>query len=115
MKVEHWPQELLTALSPLLDLLADASVTDIMANGFDDIWVKRQRQQGSERAQTRGWRDVENFRVACIRIAAVIGRPLGPQNLMLDARLPGGQRVNIAFPPACDRIALTIRCFGAVR
>lgn len=113
MRIDQWPQELLTALSPLLDLLSDSAVTDIMANGFDDIWVKRQGQKGHHKLTMPGWRNDENFRVACIRIAAVIGRSLGPSNLMLDARLPGGQRVNIALPPACERIALTIRCFGA--
>lgn len=113
MSFGNWNQALLTSLGPLLDLLGDPTVTDIMVNGPDDIWIKESSRSGHHKVASRGWRDIEDLKVACMRISDVIGRPLGPRNLMLDARLPGGERVNIAFPPACERIALTIRKFGA--
>lgn len=113
MDFARWDQALLSSLGPVLELLADDGVTDIMVNGPDEIWIKEARRPGHHKVASGGWRDLEDLKVACRRISDVIGRPLGPRNLMLDARLPGGERVNIAFPPACERIALTIRKFGA--
>lgn len=113
MDSSSWDQGLLTGLGPVLELLSHPLVTDIMANGHDDIWLRLSDRSGHHKWKGAGWKDQEDFKVACLRISDVIGRPLGPKNLLLDARLPGGERVNIAFPPACERIALTIRRFGA--
>jgi len=55
----------------------------------------------------------EDFRLACIRVGEVIGRPVSETSPLCNARLPGGERVNVAVPPACAKIALTIRLFPA--
>jgi pilus assembly protein CpaF len=104
---------LVSALTPLLDLLVDETVTEIEANGFDDVWIKGSRWRGHRRAEGVGWNDQADFEIACIRISDVIGRSLSKRTPLLNARLPGGERVNIAIGPACDRIAVTIRKFPA--
>lgn len=108
-----WPDGLVSALTPLLDLLVDESITEIEANGFDDIWIKSSQWRGHRRAAGVGWHDRADFEIACIRISDVIGRSLSGKTPLLNARLPGGERVNIAIAPACERIALTIRKFPA--
>jgi pilus assembly protein CpaF len=97
----------------LLDLLGDETVTEIEANAFDDVWVKGSRWRGHRKVKGAGWNDRADFEIACIRISDVIGRSLSRRTPLLNARLPGGERVNIAIAPACDRMALTIRKFPA--
>lgn len=109
----NWPDGLLSALTPILELLADERVTEIEANGYDDIWVKGSGWRGHRRAAGVRWHDRADFEIACIRISDVIGRALSKRTPLLNARLPGGERVNIAIAPACDRIAMTIRKFPA--
>jgi pilus assembly protein CpaF len=108
-----WPDGLVAALNPILDLLADERVTEIEANGHDEIWIKGTAWRGHRRAQDVRWSDRADFEIACIRISDVIGRSLSKRAPLLNARLPGGERVNIAIAPACDRIAMTIRKFPA--
>lgn len=108
-----WPDGLLQALTPLLPLLADDQVTEIEANAFDDVWVKGHGWRGHRRVDGVGWTDPADFLIACIRIGDVIGRRLSNRSPLLNARLPGGERVNIGIPPACERLALTIRKFPA--
>lgn len=108
-----WPDGLISALTPLLDLLLDEGVTEIEANGFDEVWVKGTSWRGHRRAEGVGWHDRPDYEIACIRISDVIGRALSRRTPLLNARLPGGERVNIAISPACERIALTIRKFPA--
>lgn len=108
-----WPDGLISGLTPLLDLLGDETVTEIEANGFDDVWIRGSRWRGHRRANGVGWNDRADFEIACIRISDVIGRSLSRKTPLLNARLPGGERVNIAIAPACERIALTIRKFPA--
>jgi pilus assembly protein CpaF len=110
-----WNSGLLTALAPVLPLLEDDRITEIEANGFDDVWVKSTVWPGHRRMRRSQycWRDGEDFLIACIRISEVIGRQVNERRPLLNARLPGGERVNIVIPPACERIALTIRKFPA--
>ena len=107
-----WNDALRTALYPLLGLLDDPRITEVEANGFDDVWVKGAPWHGHRRTNVR-WNSQEDFRLACIRAGEVIGRQVSETSPLCNARLPGGERVNIAVPPACARIALTIRLFPA--
>jgi pilus assembly protein CpaF len=109
----HWPDGLVSALTPLLELLADDNVTEIEANGYDDVWIKGNAWWGHRRAKDVQWFDRADFEIACVRISDVIGRSVSRRAPLLNARLPGGERVNIAIAPACERIALTIRKFPA--
>ena len=105
-----WSAGLRTALSPLLGLIDDPRITEIEANGFDDVWVKGAQWKGHRKTNV-AWSSQEDFRLACIRAGEVIGRQVSESSPLCNARLPGGERVNIAVPPACARIALTIRLF----
>lgn len=107
-----WSDALRTALFPLLGLIDDVRITEIEANGFDDVWVKGEPWTGHRKTNV-SWASQEDFRLACIRAGEVIGRQVSESSPLCNARLPGGERVNIAVPPACARIALTIRLFPA--
>lgn len=108
-----WGHDLLTALSPVHHLLADDAVTEVEVNAFDQVWVKGPKWRGHHFVEGVGWKDHEDFRIACIRISDVIRRTVSERRPLLNGRLPGGERVNIAIPPACEKIALTIRKFPA--
>src|SRR5262245_52703088 len=109
----HWSSELLTSLAPVLPLLDDATVTEIEANAHNEVWTRSTGFRGHRRAEGIAWKDLEDFKIACVRISDVIGRGVSEKRPLLNARLPGGERVNIAIPPACEKIALTIRKFPA--
>jgi pilus assembly protein CpaF len=109
----EWSPELLTALAPIAHLLRDETITDIAVNACNDVWTKGAGWRGWRREDAPGWDDLDDFRVACIRVSDVIGRPVNERKPLLNARLPGGERVNVVVPPACARIALTIRKFPA--
>jgi len=104
---------LVGALTPILELLVDEGVTEIEANAFDDVWVKGHGWRGHRRVAGVGWSDEADFLLACVRVGEVIGRTLNRRTPLLNGRLPGGERVNVVIPPACERIALTIRKFPA--
>ncbi len=94
-------------LGPLEELLDDPEVTEIMCNGPDTIYVER-----SGRLELTGARFLseKHLRAAIERIVAPLGRHVDELSPMVDARLPGGSRVNAVIPPlALDGPLLTIR------
>jgi pilus assembly protein CpaF len=95
---------------PLDALFADPSVTEVMCNAFDDIWVER----GGivERAQTT-FADADQYRGVIDKIVSAVGRRVDESSPMVDARLPDGSRVNAIVPPiAVHGPCLTIRRFS---
>jgi pilus assembly protein CpaF len=100
-------------LGPLEPLLEDESITDIMVNGPDRVFVE---QRGKLVASNVRFRDVQHLANISQRIAASIGRRIDEASPMVDARLPDGSRVNIVFPPlALDGPCLSIRKFARRR
>ena len=100
-------------LGPLEDLMADPSVTEIMVNGHDTVYVER-----SGRIERTGKRftSESQLRLVIERIIAPLGRRLDESVPMVDARLPDGSRVNaIVEPLSIDGATLTIRRFGTRR
>jgi pilus assembly protein CpaF len=96
---------------PLDPLLQDASVTEIMCNGHDDIWVERGGRL--ERVDV-SFQDQSQYRWVIEKIAGSVGRRIDEGSPMVDARLPDGSRVNAVLPPlALHAPALTIRKFAA--
>jgi len=91
-------------------LLLDDSVSEVMVNGRDQIYVERQGKL--VRAEAAFASDEDLIRV--IReIAAFVGRRIDEESPMVDARLPDGSRVNAIIPPlAIDGPSLTIRKFA---
>ena len=108
---ERWDSALLSALHPVRDLLEDERVTEIEVNGFDDVWVKGEGIRGHQRVEGPAWADLQDFTTACTRISDVIQRRINQERPVLNGRLPGGERVNIVIPPACDKASMTIRKF----
>ena len=97
-------------LGPLEPLLEDETITDIMVNGPDRVFVER---RGKMVLSTAKFRDATHVANVCQRIAAAIGRRIDEASPMVDARLKDGSRVNIVFMPlALDGPYISIRKFA---
>jgi pilus assembly protein CpaF len=100
-------------LGPLEPLLEDDSVTDIMVNGPERVFVER---SGKLVLSGVRFRDAAHVSHVCQRIAGRIGRRIDESSPMVDARLQDGSRVNIVFPPlALDGPYISIRKFSRNR
>ncbi|MCI5073197.1 Flp pilus assembly complex ATPase component TadA [bacterium] len=96
-------------LGPLEDLLADPSVTEIMVNRFDQIYVE---QQGKLQKTKLKFTGDQQLLGVIERIVAPIGRRIDEKTPMVDARLTDGSRVHAIIPPlSIDGPMLTIRKF----
>ena len=97
-------------LGPLEDLLADASVSEIMVNRYDQIYVERGGKLTLSDITFSGEKAVVG---AIERIVAPIGRRIDESSPMVDARLKDGSRVNAVIPPLALKGAnITIRKFS---
>ncbi|MEX2479670.1 MAG: ATPase, T2SS/T4P/T4SS family, partial [Gammaproteobacteria bacterium] len=97
-------------LGPLEDLLADDSVTEIMVNKFDDIFVER---DGRLTKSEVTFSSDDAVMSAIERIVSPLGRRIDESSPMVDARLRDGSRVNAIIPPLALRgPCLTIRKFA---
>jgi pilus assembly protein CpaF len=96
---------------PALDaLLADGSVTEIMVNGPDDVWVER---DGRLAATDVRLADEASVRRLIDRIVTPLGRRCDERSPMVDARLADGSRVHAIVPPLClNGPTVTIRKFS---
>ncbi|MGH9277683.1 MAG: CpaF family protein [Acidimicrobiales bacterium] len=96
---------------PLDPLLADSSVTEIMCNSYEDIWVER---DGRLTKTGASFSDDVQYRQVIEKIVGAVGRRIDEGAPMVDARLPDGSRVNAVIPPlAIHGSVLTIRKFAA--
>ena len=96
-------------LGVLEPLVADHSVTEIMVNGMEDVFVERSGR--IERVPTRFTSEAELYQLID-RIVSSVNRRVDESSPMVDARLPGGERVNVIIPPlALDGPTITIRRF----
>jgi pilus assembly protein CpaF len=86
----------LIGAGPLDPLLRDPTVTDVLVNGPDEVWVDR--QDGLERAPVR-FADERAVRTLAQRLAAGAGRRLDEACPCVDARLASGVRLHAALPP----------------
>jgi pilus assembly protein CpaF len=97
-------------LGPLETLLRDATVSDILVNNHDHIYVER---AGKLERTGLSFRDNAHLLQIIDRIVSRIGRRVDESSPMVDARLPDGSRVNAIIPPlALDGPSLSIRRFG---
>ena len=96
-------------LGVLEPLLADPSVTEIMVNGPDEIYVERNGRL--ERADIT-FTDESQLYQTIDRIVSQVNRRVDESSPMVDARLPTGERVNVIIPPLALRgPTMTIRRF----
>jgi pilus assembly protein CpaF len=95
---------------PITPLLHDDSISEVMVNGPDQVYVERKGQLTL--SDVRFSSEAELVRV--IReIAAFVGRRIDDDSPMVDCRLPDGSRVNAVIAPlAIDGASLTIRKFA---
>jgi pilus assembly protein CpaF len=100
----------IVGLGPLEPLLADDTISDIMVNGPDRVFIERRGK--TVRSAVR-FRDTQHLAGICQRIAAAVGRRVDESSPMVDARLKDGSRVNIVFQPlALDGPYVSIRKFA---
>jgi pilus assembly protein CpaF len=94
---------------PLEVLLADESVSEIMVNGPDKVFVER---KGKLTKTNIVFEDSEHVMRVIDRIVSPLGRRIDESSPFVDARLPDGSRVNAIIPPlALNGPTLTIRKF----
>ncbi|MFA5521481.1 MAG: CpaF family protein [Castellaniella sp.] len=97
-------------VGPIEPLLQDESISDIMVNGPDQVYVER---RGRLELTPLKFRDNDHLTNVVQRIAASIGRRVDESSPMVDARLADGSRVNVIMPPlALDGVMLSIRKFS---
>jgi pilus assembly protein CpaF len=97
-------------LGPLEPLLADSSISDILVNDRNHVFIER---SGILQKVNTSFRDDRHLLQIIDRIVSRVGRRVDESSPMVDARLPDGSRVNAIIPPlALDGPALSIRRFG---
>lgn len=97
-------------LGPLETLLADATISDILVNNFDNIFVER---FGKLEKVPVTFYDNRHLLNIIDRIVSRVGRRIDESSPMVDARLQDGSRINAIIPPlALDGPCLSIRRFA---
>ena len=97
-------------LGPLEDLMRDATVSDILVNRFDSVYVER---KGKLTLADIKFRNDGHLRNIIDRIVSNVGRRIDESSPMVDARLKDGSRVNAIIPPlAIDGPSVSIRRFA---
>ncbi|MES2789116.1 MAG: CpaF family protein [Planctomycetota bacterium] len=100
-------------LDPIKPFLQDDTVTEIMVNGHDEIYIERRGQLEETNAR---FASADTLLSAVHNIAQYVGREIDELRPVLDARLPNGSRVHAVIPPSARRgTYLTIRKFSKDR
>src|SRR5712675_812036 len=97
-------------LGPLEQLLKDPTISDILVNRYNKVYVER-----AGKLETTGlsFKDDQHLMQIIDRIVSRVGRRVDESSPMVDARLADGSRVNAIIPPlALDGACLSIRRFG---
>ena len=97
-------------LGPLEPLLKDPTISDILVNRYDRVYVER---AGKLEPTGLTFKDNQHLMQIIDRIVSRVGRRVDESSPMVDARLADGSRVNAIIPPlAIDGPCLSIRRFG---
>jgi len=105
-------QNEMLGLGPLELLMADASVSDILVNSYNQIYVER---RGRLELTSISFTDDKHLMRIIDKIVSRVGRRIDETSPMVDARLPDGSRVNAIIPPiALDGPMLSIRRFAVI-
>ena len=104
-------QSVATFLAPVKHLLDDESVSEVLVNGPNEVFIERKGLL--EKTDVR-FIDEQALQAAVRNIAQFVGRRIDEENPTLDARLPDGSRIHAVLPP-CSRkgTSLSIRKFGS--
>lgn len=99
----------LIGLGPLQSLMDDDTITDIMINGHENVFIER---NGLVEKASVNFIDEHQLLEIAKRIASRVGRRVDESQPTCDARLADGSRVNIVIPPiAIDGTSISIRKF----
>ncbi|ACF11864.1 type II secretion system protein E [Chlorobaculum parvum NCIB 8327] len=99
-------------LGPLEPLLADPTISEIMVNGHQNVYIER---RGRIELTDIRFSDDAHLMKIIDKIVSRVGRRIDESVPLADARLPDGSRVNAIIPPlALDGPSLTIRRFAVV-
>ncbi|MGO8718121.1 MAG: CpaF family protein [Acidobacteriaceae bacterium] len=83
-------------LGPLEQLLKDSTISDILVNGYDNVYVER----GGRLVETNiRFKDSQHLRMIIDRIVSAVGRRIDDSSPIVDARLADGSRVCAVIPP----------------
>jgi pilus assembly protein CpaF len=105
-------QNEMLGLGPLELLMADSTVSDILVNSYDQIYVER---RGKLELTDVRFSDEKHLLRIIDKIVSRVGRRIDESSPMVDARLPDGSRVNAIIPPiALDGPMVSIRRFAVV-
>ena len=101
--------ESIRGLGILGKIIADKSITEVMINGYDKIFVER---DGHLQRITETFDSAEQLRDIIVKFVQEMGRSVTDSDPIVDTRLPDGSRVNVVLNPiALDGPAVTIRRF----
>src|SRR5262245_26194674 len=96
-------------LGPLEPLLADESISDILVNTYDQVFIEREGRLSKVDVR---FKDDAHLTQIIDRIVSKVGRRIDESSPMVDARLPDGSRVNAIIPPlAVDGPHMSVRKF----
>lgn len=102
-------QTLASFFAPLSPLLEDDSVSEVLVNRYDEIYVER---NGLLERTTCSFSSECRLMSALRNLSQYVGRSLSRGTPILEARLPDGSRVEAVIPPACvGGASLTVRRF----
>jgi len=97
-------------LGPLEPMLKDPTVSDILVNAYNQVYVERFGKLESTNAR---FKDNQHLMRIIDKIVSAVGRRVDESNPMVDARLADGSRVNVIIPPlALEGPILSIRRFS---
>src|SRR3989441_12624539 len=97
-------------LGPLETLMKDSSISDILVNNYDKVYIER---RGILQRAPIQFKDDKHLLHIIERMVAAVGRRIDEANPIVSARLADGSRVTAAIPPVTlDGPALSIRRFG---
>jgi pilus assembly protein CpaF len=104
-------QHEMLGFGPLEPLLSDPTISDILVNTYDKVYVER---RGRLELTDVTFHDNAHLMKIIEKIVSRMGRRVDESSPMVDARLPDGSRVNAIIPPlAVDGPLVSIRRFGA--
>lgn len=97
-------------LTPIRQYLQDDTVTEIMINGYREVYIER---RGRLEQTDAAFPSHDALLSAVHNVAQYVGREIDENRPILDARLPDGSRVHVVLPPSARRgIYFTIRKFS---
>src|SRR5262245_49854603 len=97
-------------LAPIRQYLQDDTVTEIMVNGYSEVYIER---RGRLERTDAAFPSHDALLSAVHNVAQFVDREIDENRPILDARLPDGSRVHVVLPPSARRgIYFTIRKFA---